>query len=244
MYDEPGRPPPAPQHPWELSEARAVARRSRWLAGQPTSFQDALLRQASLQKYVRDEKIIGLEQAGNPLFFLLEGAVQLALPRATLEVLPVHIIASYDWFGEHGAATGKPSFVEYRARTACTALMIPRSCILAAEAEHPSHRAAILDLLSQKISSYLELAGDLTGLGVEERIRAKLFTLAGQVAQGPAGEGCILPVSQEELAAAACVSRATVHKVLNKLRQAGLVQARYRKIHILDRYALLQPPEG
>lgn len=228
----------APRAAPDLEEAVAAARRSPWLSDQPRGFGDALLARACLQRFAKNQIIIGLEE-DTGLHFLLLGAVEVAVPRLTLELFPVHIIAGGQWFGEHGAVTGKPSFAEYRARTLSSTLTIPRAAIAELEAHHPGGRAAFVELLSFTIRTQMEMAGDLSGLDAENRVRSKLLTLSAAAGMRAAGDGVSVPISQEDLAVVSCVSRPTVCKVLRKLEDAGTIRLGYRRIEILRRGELL-----
>lgn len=229
----------APRATPGLEEAIAAARGSPWLSGQPRAFADALLARASLQRFTKNQMIIRLEEADTSLHFLLQGAVEVAVPRVTLELFPVHIIASGQWFGEHGAVTGKPSFAEYRARTLSSTLAIPRAALVELETEHSGGHTALIELLSFTIRAQMEMAGDLAGFDAENRVRSKLLTLSA-VSGMKAGDGEVtVPISQEDLAVVSCVSRPTVCKILRKLEVAGTIRLGYRRIEILRREDLL-----
>ena len=229
----------APRATLLLEDALAAARRSGWLAGQPRAFADALLARAGQQRFEKNRKIISLEETDTSLHFLLQGAVEVAVPRVTLELLPVHIICSGQWFGEHGAITGKPSFAEYRARALCSTLAIPRSALVELDAREPGARAAFLELLSLTIRAQMEMAGDLAGFDAEHRVRSKLLTLSSVNGMASGSIEVSVPISQEDLAIVSCVSRPTVCKILRKLEDAGTIRLGYRRIDILRREELL-----
>ena len=229
----------APRATLDAEEAMAAARRSPWLSCQPRGFTDALLARASLHRFTRNQIIIGLEEADTSLHFLLQGAVEVAVPRLTLELFPVHIIAGGQWFGEHGAVTGRPSFAEYRARTLSSTLAIPRAALAELETDHPDGRAALVELLSFTIRTQMEMAGDLAGLDAENRVRSKLLTLSAVSGMRPGEDEVSVPISQEDLAVVSCVSRPTVCKILRKLEEAGTIRLGYRRIEILRRGDLL-----
>jgi CRP/FNR family cyclic AMP-dependent transcriptional regulator len=227
-----------------LEEAMAAARKSPWLSGQPRALADALLARASLQRFSKNQMIIKLEEMDTSLHYLLQGAVEVAVPRITLELFPVHIIASGQWFGEHGAITGKPSFAEYRARTLSSTLAVPRAALIELESRFPDGRAAMVELLSLTIRTQMEMAGDLAGFDAENRVRSKLLTLSS-VSGMRSGEGEVsVPISQEDLAIVSCVSRPTVCKILRKLEEAGTIRLGYRRIEILRRGELLSALRG
>lgn len=234
----------APRATLGLDEAMAAARTSPWLSGQPRALADALLARASLQRFTKNQTIIGLEEADTSLHYLLQGAVEVAVPRVTLELFPVHIIACGQWFGEHGAITGKPSFAEYRARTLSSTLSIPRAALIELESRLPDGRAAMVELLSLTIRTQMEMAGDLAGFDAENRVRSKLLTLSAVSGMRTGQSEVSVPISQEDLAIVSCVSRPTVCKILRKLEEAGTIRLGYRRIEILRRGELLSALRG
>jgi CRP-like cAMP-binding protein len=226
-----------------LEQARDAARASAWLFPQPGHIQEALLGESTLQKFDKNQKIINFEDQGSNLYFLVQGSVEvgMARPRAGGRLFPVHIVTSLNWFGEHGAVTGKASFAEFRARSACSALVIDRAALQALAAQDASIQQVLLELLSGAIRSYLELAGDVSGLDVEDRVRSKLFALSASAPPATDGKGVDIPMSREELAIVASVSRASACNVLSSLQDAGVVKLGYRRITVLRRDELLAP---
>lgn len=229
-----------------LEQAREAARASPWLCAQPSHVQEALLCDAALQTFEKHQKIINFDDDGSDLYFLLQGSVEvgMARPRAGAQLFPVHIVAALNWFGEHGAVTGKASFAEYRARSPCSALVIARAALQALAAREASFQQVLLELLSGAIRNYLELAGDMSGLDVESRVRCKLFALSGSARPAADGNGVDIPMSHEELAIVACVSRASACSVLSSLQNAGVVKLGYRRITVLRRDELVATPPG
>jgi CRP-like cAMP-binding protein len=222
-----------------LDVAVAAARKSSWLSGQPSAFVERLLASASLRHHRKSRTIIEFDQQDQGLHFLVEGAVDVCVPRSTGELLPVHLIAPRHWFGELGALTGQRCFAEYGARQASTSLYIPRHAIVALEAEAPAYRAALMELLARAVRHLLWASGDLTGLDPMGRVISKLLTLTGSGTAEGSEEEQTLSISQSELGAACCLSRSTMNLILAKLEKAGLVRAGYRQIVVLRRKGLL-----
>ena len=223
----------------KLCGAVALARRSSWLAGQPANFVDRLLASASLREHRKGKAIIAFDQEEQGLHFLVEGAVEVWVPRSTGELLPVHLVVPRHWFGELGALTGKFGFAEYCARIASTTLCIPRSAIAGLEIETPAYREILMELLSHSVRHLLWASGDLAGLDPAGRVMSKLLTLTGSANAEGDDEQYTLSISQSELGVACCMSRSTINLILTKLEQAGLVRIGYRQIVVLRRQGLI-----
>jgi CRP-like cAMP-binding protein len=220
-----------------LTSALASACSSSWLSAQTPEFRERILRQSKLIKFSKDQRIIRLDERGSDLYFLLEGAVQVLVPRANLEVIPTHVLCPLQWFGEYGALTGCENVAEYRARVPSTALVVTQSRLLGANSD-PCFQKAVVELLAGALRDYLELSGGLAGLKGEHRVRSKLHTLSGSARAVMEGRRKVI-ISQDELAAVSCVSRTVVSKVLAQLETAGIISCGYRCIAIIDRDKLL-----
>lgn len=222
--------------------AIAAATASSWLSRQPVEFRRALLAAAELRRFDRGDRITGLDDEGSDLYFLFEGAVQAAIARADSEVVATHVIFCLEWFGEYGAVSGRYNVAEYRATIPSLVLVVPRT-VLKQELSSSVARGAMIELLLDSLRTHVEMAGDLTGLRSEHRVRSKLHALAGGAPVTGSG-ACVLHLSQDELAEISCVSRSVVSKVMSQLTGEGVVQVGYRRIVILNRDALMAGPEA
>jgi len=222
----------------DLRSAVAAACMSPWLSGRPREFRERVLRKSRLVRFAKDERIIRLDERGSNLYFLVEGAVQVLVPRANLEVVPTHVLSPMEWFGEYGAVTGRESVAEYRARVPSSALVVKQSGLLDARSD-PCFHGAVVELLAGSIRSHLELSAGLAGLKGEQRVRSKLHALSGSTCHATGGARKVI-VSQDDLAAVSCVSRSVVSKVLAQLENEGTIMPGYRCIMVLDREKLLE----
>jgi len=221
-----------------MASVLAAARNSAWLSLQESMFCEKVLRNSKLVKFSRDEHIIRLEERGSNLYFLFEGAVQVLVPQANREVMPSHVVSPFEWFGEYGALTGRNNIAEYRARMPSSALVVLRSRLAALE-EDTDFRRAATDLLADSVKRCLELSAGLAGLNGEERVRSKLYALAGAPWPVRSNERKIV-ISQDELATMSCVSRSVVSKVLSQLSSEGTVLTEYRGVVVLHRDNLIR----
>jgi CRP/FNR family transcriptional regulator, cyclic AMP receptor protein len=231
--DAPYVPVTSPQlHCAVFAEALRAARASEWLSTQPPAFADALLRHATPQRWVKGETVISFEERETPLYFLLRGGVEVSVPRPSLDVAPIHVIAGGCWFGEHGAVTRSPSAAEFRPVVQSYALAIPRKVI--EEFLHDgSWSRPFLELLGLSHRTQLALAADLVNHSSEQRVRARLGTLA-RLAGGNSGKVEVsLAIGHETLAAVTCTSRSTVCKVLNEMQDGNAIRMGYREIRVL-----------
>jgi CRP-like cAMP-binding protein len=222
----------------KIASVLAAARSSAWLSRQEPELRERVLCNSRIIRFSRDERIIRLDEEGSNLYFLLEGAVQVLVPRGNLEVVQAHVVSPFEWFGEYGALTGRNNIAEYRARMPSSALVVLRSRLAALEGDLDFRRAAT-DLIADAFKHYLELSAGFGGLKGDERVRLKLHALAGAPRSAESRERKIV-VSQDELAAMSCVSRSVVSKVLSQLSNEGTIITEYRGVVVLHRENLLR----
>lgn len=215
-----------------FAEALRAARASAWLSTQDPAFADALLRHAMPQRWVKGETVISFEECETPLYFLFRGGIEVSVPRPSLDVAPIHVIPGGCWFGEHGAVTRSPSAAEFRPVVQSYVLAIPRKAV--DELMHDGFWSSpFLELLSLSHRTQLDLAADLVNHGSEQRVRARLGTMA-RLAGGTSGKAEVtLAICHESLAAITCTSRSTVCKVLNELQDRNAIRMGYREIKVL-----------
>lgn len=221
--------------------ARSAAAQSPWLARQPAAFRNALLKESVLRRVGRGERVAGLEETGSDLHFLLEGSVQASMARADSEVVATNMVSRLEWFGAYGALGDRGNILEYRATTPSVLLVVPRPVLQ--RALGPLAHGPAIDLLLDALKTYVEMAGGLTGLRSEDRVRSKLHALAGGAVAAADGS-CVLHMSQDDLADVSCVSRSVVSKVVGQLAGDGILAVGYRRIVILKRDSLMAPPEA
>lgn len=223
----------------KLEDGLIRARSSSWLAAQPPAFVNALLAHASYRPLRRGQVVIELNESGCGLYFLLQGAIDVSIPRLTNELFPVHFLPPYRWFGEPAALTGKGSCAEYRARMPGAALYVPRAALQALQIESAEARQSLLDLLTLHIRELMEITGDLAGLDPGRRVISKLLSLSAGGGETDEMGSHAISISQSELAAICCVSRPSINLFLGKLEKAGLLRLEYRRILILRRQDLI-----
>lgn len=224
-----------------LAHAAAEARRSRWMASLPESAAETLLRQARIQLFRQGHIVIPVNNGDHPLYLVLRGVIEMALPQRSDTITPVGFLLEGEWFGEYGALTGAASHAEYRARVACCALAVPRASIAALKGD-PGFHAATNILMADALLKFGQLLADMMVKKPEDRIKSVLFSLWQRHAAGVNPSG--IPISQKDIATITSASRPTVNKLLRALLDAGVITTGYRRIKVHAPEALLgQAPQ-
>lgn len=219
--------------------ACSLARTSPWLAAQSRDFVDALLSAARLRDLPAGATVIDADGRETGLHFLVQGCIQLTVPRPHQEVSLAHILLPGEWFGEVSALSGLGSPGEYRARGRCVTLSVPRMELVRLQRRSPLAAAAMLALLAAATRRLAEVVADAAGLDPPGRVISKLLTLSAPPAGDESNDTRSLPVSQFELAELCSVSRATIRKVLGELEARQAVTCSYAEIRVLKRKTLV-----
>ena len=211
-----------------------------WLSGTPPEFRRAILSRCTWQSLEAGAPIQeGGEEVGE-LVGLAHGIVEIRPILGRADTPIVHLAHPVFWFGYVPiVVAGGPRRL---AAAAKTSLWLGRVT-----------QAAVRTLLDQRPEWWRELTGlsiiygdvaqnvaaDLLIRDSEKRCAAVLLRLGGRRFPGPEdGKPTDVPVTQDELAGAANLSRNSVGTMLKKLKARGLVEPGYRGMTICSAKAL------
>jgi CRP-like cAMP-binding protein len=106
------------------------------------------------------------------------------------------------------------------------------------QATHPGVKDVLLRLLAFQLRVASERIVEAHYLDAETRVRRRLCTLAGVYAAD--GGRPVVPLTQEDLAAMAGTSRATVNRVLREEEKSGTLTLQRGRVTLLDADAISQ----
>ena len=98
--------------------------------------------------------------------------------------------------------------------------------------DHPGVKDVLLRLLTEQLRRMTDRVVEAYYVDAETRVRRRLVELAGMY------EGGVVPLTQEDIAAMAGTSRATVNRVLNEEAKLGSVALSRGRTSVLDGDAL------
>lgn len=141
---------------------------------------------------------------------------------------------------ESGAILGEAAFFDGMPRVS-SAVAISDSLIIPVNEKiltdrfrtDPSFAMTLLNLQARSIRMLSSQVSSITFLQANCRIARLLVQL-----REPCDEELVVRLTHEEIASIVGVSRVTVSKILNSLREQGVIDTRYRKIIIKDLNAL------
>lgn len=216
-------------------KALDAARSAGWLAGQSSAFQEDLLSHCLLRHYGEKETICNVGDPHHGIYALVNGVLRVELSTIGEDYRIASVKQPVFWFGEAASLARGSFYVTITAATPVSLLFLPHHDFERL-IETAAHCRAFSALLIEHFNEASQMITQLLEGDVETRIAARLALLAQR--SGPHQPHAI-PVTQSDLAEMCGLSRPTVQQVLSNLEMRGLIRARYRRIEVIDRDALV-----
>ena len=220
-------------------EGLALLGQEGWLSKTPDEFRKAILSRCNYE-HVEAGKLIqtGGEQHGE-LIGLAQGIVEFRTVLGRADTPLMHFVHPVFWFGYIPILTGRPRSVAATARTDTQLARVPHAEVRALLGRRPDWWDHVMPLSIAYGDVASRVAADLLIRNSERRCAAVLLRLSGHhFTNRQNRHGAEIGITQEELAGAANLSHSSVHGILKRLADRGLVELRYRGLQILDPSAL------
>jgi CRP/FNR family cyclic AMP-dependent transcriptional regulator len=213
----------------EREEGMRILAREGWLSATPVDFQRAILSRCTWKHLETGDRITaGGEQTGD-LIGLAHGTVELTTVLGVSETPMMHLGYPVFWLGYGPIMSGQPRRISANAKSAVWLASVPQTTVIGLLRERPEWWQHFLPLALEYGDIAINIAADMLIRGSERRCAAALLRLCGR--RFPELEDAApaeIPISQDELAAAANLSRNTTGDVLRKLAARGLIELGYR----------------
>lgn len=204
-----------------------------WLSRRPPSFRDAVLAQAVEQRRAAGEPLFHSGDEAGGLFGVIRGVIEIATRYSGNDVHIVHLGQAGSWFGIAPTIIGAARRLGIVARTDLRAAYVAPAAINAIAAAQPDNWRHLAALTIENSDLAVGAAADLMIRDVERRCLAVLLRVSDcRYADPAAGDIAVAPLSQEELAAMANLSRNAVGTVLRAHAAAGSITLGYRSMQI------------
>ncbi len=209
------------------------------LAGVPAEDVRALVAAARRRSFRRGEVVVHRDDPGDSLHLIVHGrfAVRITTPLGDTVILDV--LGPGDAFGELALLLPQgrhPATVEALETGETRSLF--REAFAALQRKHPGVRDVLLRLLAGQVARLSDRLVQAHYVDAGSRLRSRLVELADR-AEAPPGR-VTLPLTQEELAALAGTSRATVNRVLRDEERRGTIALGRGRVTVLDPELLRQ----
>jgi CRP-like cAMP-binding protein len=207
------------------------------LAGLPTEDVRELLSVARRRTFSRGEVVFHRDDLAESLHFVVRGRFAARVTTPTGDSVLLDVIRPGEAFGELALL-----LPESRRSATVSALedgetrSVYRDDFARLQRSHPGVKDILLRLLAEELRRASERIVEAHYVDAETRVRRRVCELA--VSYGDGGEEPVVPLTQEDLAAMAGTSRATVNRVLREEEKRGSVALARGRVVVVDAAAL------
>ncbi len=147
----------------------------------------------------------------------------------------LNVLGRGEEFGEIALLDGKERTADATAMAECHLLVLDRSDFMPFLESHPEVAARLIAMLCERVRWVSQSYEDSLFMDLPARLAKRLLLLAETHGE-PAGTGTRIefPLSQQELAKMAGVSREAVNKLLRAWQSEGLIALDHSHLTILD----------
>lgn len=223
----------------DREQGMKVLRDGGWLRETPPDFQQAILSRCAWQSVEAGAPIQGGGEEQGELIGLGRGLVEMRSILGRADTPIMHFVHPVFWFGYVPILTGQPRRIAASAKTSVWLARIPQTEVRALLDQRPEWWRLLtqLSIIYGDVSQ--SVAADLLIRDNERRCAAVLLRLGGRRFPSAEDEQPVeVPVTQDELAGAANLSRNSIGTMLQRLKVRRLVEPGYRNMTICAPNAL------
>jgi CRP/FNR family cyclic AMP-dependent transcriptional regulator len=203
-------------------------------AGIPADDVRAVLALARRSTYRRGEVVFHRHDPADSVHLVVKGRFDVRITTAHGDVVALAIHGPGDTFGEIAVVTGAERSATVTALEPGETLVVRGSELRRLAREHTSVDEVLVRVLAEHVAFLSERLVEAYTVDAEARVARRVLEL-GRVYGG--GPPVVIPLIQEDLAALAGTSRATVNRVLRDAERRGLVEVGRGRTVLVD-------PEG
>lgn len=210
-----------------------------WLATTPPEFRKQILSGARWRSIDRGATVTLGGEERDDVVGLAEGTVAVTSALGNAGTPVTHMAHPVFWMGYGPLLLERPRVVTVEARTDLWIAVIPRAGLLPLLEDTTRWWRCFMRLLAEYGDISAMIASDLLIRQSDRRLVATILRFAGLRAPDPRrNEEVRLPVTQDELAAAANLSRNAAGMILRKLSTKGYIRTDYGGIVVCDASSL------
>ncbi len=213
--------------------------RAGWLGDLPGDFADSFVAIGRWVRLERGQIVYGNGQEGTYIYGIARGTARMHIAMNEHEQRMGHIIGPGFWFGDAEFVAGVPRIMEVDAATDLLLLRVMLSDFRQLARDYPDAWRWIALLVVQHMFISIGAADDLMLGDARKRLAAVILRFGGyrlgHQASPPINN---LPTTQQELAAAANLSRASAGRILREMEDKGEISIKYGALRIRDAGAL------
>lgn len=203
----------------------------RIFAGLPEEDVRAMLSLARRSTYRRGEVVFHRHDPADAMHLVTKGRFDVRIATALGDEVALAIWGPGDIFGELAVLTDRDRTATVTALEPGETLVVRGSELRRLAQRHPSLDEVLVRVLAERVAFLSERLVEAYTVDAETRVARRVLELA-RVYGG--GTPVVIPLIQDELAALAGTSRATVNRVLRDAERRGLVELGRGRTILLD----------
>jgi CRP-like cAMP-binding protein len=216
-----------------LRTALAVVSRRGWYAERSDAVQHSLAKAARVKRFARYEALYLCGDEPNGIFGLVDGALDINIPRADGLDFTIHRADSGFWIGDLAMFGNQFRLVSVIAADVTTVIYFDQITLRQMVETNPALYPEFYALTYKNTELTLRLLANLAISNSEARVAVRL--LMNDESENSANLG----LSQSKLAELVGLSTATLQRVLKRFQDSNMIKTRYGRIEVLDRHGLL-----
>jgi CRP-like cAMP-binding protein len=223
----------------DLDEGLRAVTSQGWLSSTSPDFQRAILSGSDCRRLEAGTPLqVGGEEHGE-MIGLVQGILELRTTLGPADTPIMHFVHPVFWLGFVPTLFKQPRRVAANARTRAWVVRVPAPTIRRTLTENPEWWGFFLQPLLIYADIAATIAADLMLRDSDRRCAAALLRLAGCRQASPQDETAVeVPLTQNELAGAANLSRNSVGTMLQRLATRGFVEVGYGTMTVRNPAAL------
>lgn len=207
----------------------------RLFEGIPGDDVRAVLALARRSTYRRGEVVFHRHDPADSVHLIVKGRYDVRVVTPLGDTISLGIRGPGEAFGELAVLTEGERSATVTALEPGETLVVRGSELRRLARRHPSVDEVLVRLLAERVAFLSERLVEAYTIGAETRVARRVLDLA-RVFSGP--PPVTIPLIQEDIAALAGTSRATVNRVLRDAERRGIVALRRGRTVVLDEQAL------
>ena len=173
---------------------------------------------------------------GDSLYVVLAGRISIGTTSEDGKEVVLNVLGRGEVFGEIALLDGKARTADATAMAESNLLVLDRKDFMPFLESHPEVAARLIAVLCERVRWVSQSYEDALFMDLPARLAKRLLLLAETHGEPAGGTGTRIefPLSQQELAKMAGVSRESVNKLLRAWQTQGLIAHDHSHVTILD----------
>jgi len=202
----------------------------------------ALLQIIRTRDYPRGTVLVSQGDPGDEFVILVEGSVKVELLTPEGKELTLTMLSAFQFFGELALFDDMPRSATVSALEDTRVMVLGKQDFHRMLEEHPRMFFPILRQLTRRLRTLTEDVASLAYLDAYSRVARKLLLLADQLGVSNSPDEVLIPqpLTHQELANLVGATRETVTKILNEMKDKGLLSIDQHRITLLRKAELMR----